>query len=149
MNRKVFLEGTDVMKSAIFVVNRTYWKPIENKVVAWVKEGWWTWEEEKPDWFTDQWKSIVPEKMKPTKKAGDVDSGRDSRDKIAAENEGDEASTVGEGDEQKGQRRSIVEIISGQKAVSSKVMPAGGEIKKEIDEEEFVREIKRRGSMTM
>ena len=64
------------------------------------------------------------------------------------ENEVEEALMVGGGGEQNGRRRSVLEIISGQKAGSSKVMPAGG-IKKEIDEEEFLREMNRRGSMSM
>ena len=142
--RRTFLEGDDVMKADLFWNNEVHWSPIRDKVEAWVKEGWATWEEEKPEWFTDQWKSIVPEEMKPTKEKRGADGG----DKTAAEVEGsDEALIVG-GGEQNGRRRSIVEIISGQKAVSSKVMPAGG-IRKEIDEEEFLREIKRRGSINM
>ena len=110
-----------------------------------MKEGWASWEEEKPDWFTDKWKASVPEHMKPVKKTGDIDDG----DKTADENEGgDEALMEGGGEKQKGRRRSVLEIISGQKAGSSKVMPAGG-IKKEIDAEDFVRELNRRGSISM
>ena len=144
MTRKNFLEGTDFMKAIIFSKNKGYRKPIEDKVATWVKEGWATWEEEKPEWFTDRWKASVPEDMKPTKKTGDVDGG----DETAAKNEGEEALTVGGGEEQNSRRRSVLEIISGQKAASSKVMPAEG-IKKEIDVEEFMREIKRRGSINM
>ena len=145
MTRRNFLDGSDVMKSIVFKNNTTHWLPIKDKVTAWVKEGWATWEEEKPDWFTDKWKTSVPEDMKPAKKTGDVDGG----DKTAAEVEGsDEALMVGGGEEQNGRRRSILEMMSGQKAVSSKVMPAGGR-KKEIDVEEFEREMKRRGSINM
>ena len=145
--RKIFLEGTtDVMKSDVFTNNKTHWSPISDKVAAWVKEGWATWEEEKPEWFTDQWKASVPEEMKPTKGKGDADG----EDKTADEVEGsDEALIVGGGEEKNGRRRSIVELISGQKAVSSKVMPAGGTKKEEIDAEDFVRELKRRGSINM
>jgi hypothetical protein len=144
--RKIFLEGTtDVMKADVFTNNKTHWSPISDKVASWVKEGWATWEEEKPEWFTDIWKSIVPEDMKPAKKTGDVDG----EDETAAEVEGsDEALIVGGGEEQNGRRRSIVQIISEQKAVSSKVMPAGG-VKKEFDAEEFLREINRRGTINM
>ena len=143
--RRTFLEGDDVMKQDLFNNNEVHWSPIRDKVEAWVKEGWATWEEEKPEWFTDQWKSIVPEEMKPTKGKGSVDGG----DKVAAENEVEEALMVGGGEEQKGRRRSVLEVISGQKAVSSKVMPAGGGKKEEIDAEEFVREMNRRGSINM
>ena len=114
-------------------------------MAAWVSAGWPTWEEEKPEWFTDQWKSIVPEDMKPTRKMEDVDG----EDETTAENGGDEALMAGGGGEQSGRRRSILEFISGQKAASSKVMPAGGSKKEEINMEEFVRAMKRRRSINM
>ena len=146
MTRRNFLEGDDVMKAEVFTNTERHWSAIRDKVEAWVKEGWATWEEEKPDWFTDKWKASVPEDMKPAKKkTGDIDGG----DKTAAENEGDEAFSVAGGEEQKGRKRSVLEIISGQTAASSKVMPEGVEVKKEIDEAEFVREINRRGSMNL
>ena len=132
MTRRNFLDGSDVMKSIVFKNNKTHWSPIKEKVAAWVNEGWATWEEEKPDWFTDQWKSVVPEDMKPAKKTGDVDSGQDSRNNMAPKNEGEEALMVGGKKEQKGRRRSIVEVISGRKATSSKVMPEGGEVRKDL-----------------
>ena len=144
-NRRRFLEGTDILKAQVFTVHKSFWSPISDKVAAWVKEGWATWEEEKPEWFTDQWKASVPEDMKPAKKTSDIDDG----DKTAEENEVEEALMVGGGEEQKGRRRSVLEVISGQKAVSSKVMPAGGIKKEEIDAEDFVREMNRRGSMSM
>ena len=144
MKRRIFLEGNDMMKASIFASNKVYRKPIDDKVASWVNAGWATWEEEKPEWFTDRWKASVPEDMKPTKKTRDVDGG----DETAAKNEGEEALTVGGGEEQNGRRRSFLEFISGQKAVSSKVMPAGGS-KNEIDLEEFEREIRRRGSFKM
>ena len=144
MTRRLFLEGDNVSKKNAFTVHKSHRLPIRDKVAAWVKEGWATWEEEKPEWFTDKWKASVPEDMKPTKKTGDVDG----EDETAAENGGDEALMVGGGEEQNGRRRSILELISGPKAVSSKVMPAGGR-KNEIDLEDFVREMERRGSMAM
>ena len=145
MKRRVFLEGTDVMKAEIFASNKGYRKPIDDKVATWVREGWATWEEEKPEWFTDRWKESVPKYMRPAKKERFYRG-----DKIAAENEGgNEALTVGEGDEQKGRRRnSILELISGQAPLPSKVMPVGV-IEKELDEEHFMREMNRRGMMTM
>ena len=138
------MDGTDVMKSGTLSVHKSHWWSISDKVEAWVSAGWATWEEEKPDWFTDRWKASVPEDMKPTKKTGEVDGG----DKTSEENEGEEALMVGGGEEQIGRGRSVLEFISGQKAASSKVMPAGG-IKKGIDEDEFVRGIGRMKSMGM
>ena len=142
--RRLFLEGDDVSKSQVFKKHKSLWSPIRAKVATWVKEGWATWVEEKPDWFTDEWRAKVPENMKPSKETDDVNGG----DKKAVENEGGEAMTVGGGEEQKESRRRVVEVISGQKAASSKVMPAGGG-KGEIDTEEFMREMKRRGSLNM
>ena len=135
--RKLFLEGDDVSKAQVFKKNKSLWAPIRDKAAVWVKEGWASWDTEKPDWFTDKWKASVPEDIKPTKKTGDVDGGG----KMAAENEGEEALIGGGNEEQKGHRRSIVEIISWQKAVSSKVIPAEMIKKEEIDAEDFVREI--------
>ena len=130
------------MKADLFGNNEVHWSPIRDKVESWVRAGWATWEEEKPEWFTDQWKSTVPEDMKPTKGKRGVDD----EDKTAADVEGsDEALIVGGGEEQNGRGRSVLEIISWQKAVSLKVMPAGGEANKEIDEAEFMREIRRQG----
>ena len=136
MTRRNFLEGDDFARCQVFGCHKFQWTPIRDKVKSWIKEGWASWEEEKPDWFTDKWKASVPEDMKPAKKTGDVDGG----DEMTAENEGEE-------EEQNGRRSSILEIISGQKAVSSKVMRAGGEVKNESDEAEFAREIRRMGSM--
>ena len=143
MTRRLFLEGDDVSKKGVFTVHKSHRWPIRDKVTAWVKECWAIWEEEKPEWFTDKWKASVPEDMKPAKKTGNVDDG----DKTVDENEVEEALMAGGGEEQNSQRRSVLEIISGQKAVNSKVMPAGGS-KNENDWEEFEREMKR-GSMSM
>ena len=149
MTRRLFLEGDDVSKKGVFTVHKSHRWPIKDKVAAWVNKGWATWEEEKPDWFTDQWKATVPEDMKPAKKTGD-DSGRDNRDRMASKSEGEESlKGGGREDEQKGRRRSVLELISGQKAASSKVMPAGGEANKKIDEAEFMRGIGRMKSMGM
>ena len=145
MTRRVFLEGEDVMKKGVFLVHKSHRLPIRDKVTSWVNAGWADWEEEKPEWFTDRWKESVPEDMKPKKKTGDVDSGEKRLDEVVG---GDEAMTVGGVEDQKGRRRSFLELISGQKAASSKVTPAGV-VKEEFDEAEFVREMKKRGSISL
>ena len=145
MTERVFLEGNDLERYTIFTVTRTYWKSFEEKVAAWAKEGWASWEEEKPDWFTDQWKASVPEYMKPTMRAGE--SGRLSN-RMPAEVgkeiqlEGGEVKV-----EKEGRRKSILELISAQK--TPKISPAGATASEEIDGAEFVREMKRRGSISM
>ena len=55
------------MKYTIFEIPREYWLPIEDKVGAWVNAGWSGLEEEKPEWFTDNWKAMVPKEMIPNK----------------------------------------------------------------------------------
>ena len=155
------MDGTDVMKSGTFSAHKSHWWPIRAKVAAWIKEGWATWEEEKPDWFTDQWKASIPEDMKLLSSRVVVDV------ETAAEAEGDEALTEGV-EEQKGPlkspqwtpprpqslrspqaqaRRSVLEFISKQKRTTSKVTPEGTKV--EVDEDEFVRQMNRRGSMRM
>ncbi|GMH52313.1 hypothetical protein TrST_g7443 [Triparma strigata] len=138
MARKNFLEGTDPMKADLFFNHKIYWLPIREKAAAWLQEGWTTWEDDKPDWFTDVWKSRIPADMKPA-----------ANRKVAAEADNDTALDVGGGEEH-GRRRSVVEMISGQKAAKSKVMPAaGGEAKKEFDAAEFIREVNQRGTIGM
>ena len=83
--------------------------------------------------------------MKPTKRAGE--SGRLSNSMPAelgkeTQLEGGEVKV-----EKEGRRKSIVELISAQK--TSKVSPAGATASEEIDAAEFVREMKRRGSISM
>ena len=56
-----FLQGgSDDIKAMVLTKNRAKWKAIEPQVKEWVGEGWMGWERDKPDWFTDNWKSRVP-----------------------------------------------------------------------------------------
>ncbi|GMH76585.1 hypothetical protein TrLO_g11870 [Triparma laevis f. longispina] len=147
--RWLFLEGDDVSKAQVFKKNKILWAPIRDKVAVWVKEGWASWEEENPDWFTDKWKAKVPENMKPTKKmALRVEKGASERQ---AEVEFEFGGGGGEEKGQNGRRKSLSALIMGHKAASFKVTPTSGVMKKEseVDEVEFVREMKRRGSFSM
>ena len=128
MTRRNFLEGDEVMKAEVFDNNKFHWSPIRDKVAAWVKEGWATWEEEKPDWFTDRWRDSVPEDMIPMKS------------NTASEREKDESGRAGE-QERKGRRKSISQILGGAK--TPKVSPEDG-VEEKLDEDEFVRQLKRR-----
>ena len=61
-----FLEGeSDAVKFQIFKNSRHHWNSIEVKVRKWVRENWAKWEEEKPEWFTDAMKAMVPEEFIP------------------------------------------------------------------------------------
>jgi hypothetical protein len=52
--------GSDDVKWWTLGFNKAKWKAIEPQVKEWVGAGWMGWEREKPDWFTDNWKSRVP-----------------------------------------------------------------------------------------
>jgi hypothetical protein len=62
-----FLEGkSDSIKFEVLGTSRHHWVLIEEKVRDWVGENWATWEEEKPEWLTDQMKAMVPVEFIPT-----------------------------------------------------------------------------------
>jgi hypothetical protein len=53
------------MKADIFLFNEHNWITIQEDVATWVGRQWWKWEEEKPTFFSDYFKSIVPLGMIP------------------------------------------------------------------------------------
>jgi hypothetical protein len=56
-----FLEGeSDAIKILVFECSRHHWVSIEGEIKKWVQLNWAKWEEEKPDWFTDVMKALVP-----------------------------------------------------------------------------------------
>jgi hypothetical protein len=62
-----FLEGkSDAVKFQVFTTSKHHWVSIEEKIRKWVEENWARWEEEKPEWFTDQKKATVPVEFIPT-----------------------------------------------------------------------------------
>ena len=132
MTRRVFLEGEDVSKKGVFSLHRSHWWPLKDKVAIWVKEGWATWEEEKPDWFTDAWKAKVPKDMIPAKRKDDYYKAID-----------EDKTPWLSGEESSSRKKGIVALIGGQPTASSKVSPAEGMT--DFDEEEFVRQMDRHG----
>ena len=54
------------MKFTVFSKSRHQWVSIKARVKKWVNENWLSWEEEKPEWFTDARKAMVPEEFIPT-----------------------------------------------------------------------------------
>jgi len=141
MTRRNFLEGTDVVKADALTVHKSFWSPIKDEVAGWLNDNWTTWVDEKPDWFTDQWKSMVPEDMIPRKRFKDEDS-----EEQADEDEETKAVSA----RQQVRRKSLLEqAITGDFDIrkDAKVAP-GGRMKTEIiDEEVFIREIKRNRSL--
>jgi hypothetical protein len=57
-----FVNGkTDLEKAAMFTINMKKWKLVEQEAKMWVQDSWERWEDETPEWFTEVWKSMVPE----------------------------------------------------------------------------------------
>jgi hypothetical protein len=121
MTRRTFLEGNDVSKSHTLSKNIALWSPIKDKVEEWISSNWATWEEEQPSWFTDEWKERVPVEMIPRRRKGA------ERAKVSEQGDKDEGAV-------RGKNNSRI----------SRVMPEG---KKNVDFDEFEREVKRRGSV--
>jgi hypothetical protein len=72
-----FLRGeTDEVKSALVGCNRKQWKAIEEDVKVWVLESWEGWEEEKPGFFTENFRAsldddwLTPVELRRQKMAG-------------------------------------------------------------------------------
>ncbi|GMH91809.1 hypothetical protein TrST_g2648 [Triparma strigata] len=141
LTRRLFLEGDDVSKAQVFGSHEFQWTPIRDKVKAWVKEGWATWEEEKPEWFTDMWKASVPEDMIPMKVYGEEASGEvvDS-DRVK----------INEPTKANGRRKSLLEGLLDGRRLSvykdAKISPVQTE-GANFDQEDFLRQMKRRGSI--
>jgi hypothetical protein len=60
-----FLREGDENKKAVFKYNKKQWKVIRGDVKAWTLENWERWEEEKPEWFNDNFKAAVDDDMIP------------------------------------------------------------------------------------
>jgi hypothetical protein len=61
-----FVDGTtDEKKMRTLLSNKKQWASIRDDVKTWTMENWERWEEEKPDWFSDAWKSALDDDMIP------------------------------------------------------------------------------------
>jgi hypothetical protein len=61
-----FVAGqTDEVKKRIFEHNKKQWMSIRDDVKAWTMENWERWEEEKPDWFNDNFVASLDDDMIP------------------------------------------------------------------------------------
>ncbi|GMH79622.1 hypothetical protein TrLO_g105 [Triparma laevis f. longispina] len=126
MSRRNFLEGNDVMKADAFDNNETHWGAIKEKIEAWVKAGWKNWEQEKPEWFTDNWKAKVPEDMIPEKGIEEVVT-------VESEEKKDIVVTV---EDAQGGRKSLINTFINRKK-NNKVAPEGVKKRNDYDVEEF------------
>ena len=65
-NQNNFRKATsDGVKIEIFSCHPSYYAGIRDEVKAWVSENCSTWNEEKPDWFTERVKASIPKDMIP------------------------------------------------------------------------------------
>lgn len=63
---RVFLDNTeDEKKAAVFKYNPAKWTAIREEVKEWCLDGWLTWKETQPEWFTDVWIDCVDDDMIP------------------------------------------------------------------------------------
>ena len=70
-----FLREGDENKKAVFKYNKKLWLSIRPDVKAWTLENWERWEEEKPEWFNDAWKSALDDDMIPPASLRKMDGG--------------------------------------------------------------------------
>jgi hypothetical protein len=64
--KEKFIHGdTDVLKAWTLGCNKKQGMSIRDDVKAWTLENWERWEEEKPEWFNDAWKSFLDDDMIP------------------------------------------------------------------------------------
>lgn len=56
------------MKSGVFENHKAYYKSYRLKVERWVRLNWFRWEDERPEWFTDHWKVMVPVEFIPVRR---------------------------------------------------------------------------------
>ena len=59
-------EDDGLKAEAVFTNNENQWKRIRSEVKEWVWQSWPTWMDEKPAWFDEQARSIIPVDMIPS-----------------------------------------------------------------------------------
>lgn len=131
-----FINGPDEVKAVGFYKHKSYMKPYIDQAEKWIQLGWHSWEKEKPEWFTEEWKDNVPDSMKPKR--------RKRRDDMKTAPNTPETPGAGEG---RGRRNSLLKrALAGN---TNKVTPAGngGGGERRIDVEEFKCELVSRGSV--
>ena len=64
--RSLFLEGErDITKIIPIGFNKKLWRSIRDDVKAWTLENWERWEEERPEWFNNEFKGKLDDDMIP------------------------------------------------------------------------------------
>jgi len=76
---EVFKSYDDHVKARVMSFNRKQWFEIESQVEAWVRDGWWTWQDDKPDWFDEQFVAKIPKSWIPQESTNSSRKERESR----------------------------------------------------------------------
>jgi hypothetical protein len=101
-----FISGqTDEVKKRIFEHNTKQWQSIRGDVKAWTLENWERWEEEKPEWFTEVFRSQVDDDMIPPASLRKLNAGSSRR-----------RNSLGD----------VMGVASGRRPSMASVHPAGG-----------------------
>ena len=58
-------EGDDFIRSVTYACQLRHWKSIVPQVQTWTRESWATWEETKPEWWTEALKRSIPAEFLP------------------------------------------------------------------------------------
>jgi hypothetical protein len=75
-----FVSGqTDEVKKNIHLLNKKQWMSIRGEVKAWTMENWERWEEEKHEWFSDNFRASVDDDMIPPASLRRMNVGGESR----------------------------------------------------------------------
>ena len=146
-------EDEGLRAEAIFTNNRSQWKSIYEEVKEWVWQNWPKWIEEKPAWFDDKMRSMIPGDMIPSSDLKQIaaEGGKEAVVKRTQSSGGRRAS-------QSGGRRlsSFEEGLRGaftvkKKKKYAKIAPeGGGEMMTEEDIGELIEKgMGRRGSLRM
>ncbi|GMI07886.1 hypothetical protein TrLO_g11602 [Triparma laevis f. longispina] len=137
--RNQFFNGDDEKKAIIFAVHKSFIVLYIDQVEKWVKASWGRWEKEKPEWFNDEFREIVPEDMKPKRREREGGGGEEVGGRTSEK----------EGINVQRRRKSLFEKAIARRGGSNKVSPAGrneGSMNMKINVEEFERELSKRGS---
>ena len=63
---RFILAVDDSVTALVMEKNKKLWRAIRDDVKEWVREGWWRWEADRPEWFTESWIAKVPADMIPS-----------------------------------------------------------------------------------
>ena len=147
------LQDDGLKAAAVFKRNKNQWKSIYEEVKEWVWQNWPKWVEEKPAWFDDKMRSMIPRDIIPNsddEKQIASEGGKRAVVKMTRSSSGRRAAESG------GRRMSSFDVNIGglftaKKKKYTKIAPEGGGevMTKEIAGDLMKMSMERRGSMSI